>query len=54
VSEAQQMLAKMKEKKIPGSLIIFADEGHGSQKRGNRVLSLGNEILFFRKHLQGR
>lgn len=54
VSEAVQMLEKMKEKGIPGNLIVFSDEGHGAQKRGNRVLTLGHELLFFKKHLLGK
>ncbi|HEY8280494.1 MAG TPA: prolyl oligopeptidase family serine peptidase [Bdellovibrionota bacterium] len=54
VGEAVQMLQKMKDKKIPGSLIVFADEGHGASKRGNRVLSVGNVLLFFKKHLLGK
>ena len=28
-----------------------ADEGHGAQKRENRVLMMGRAIGFFRKHL---
>lgn len=54
LSEAVQMLKKMREKNIPGNLIVFGDEGHGAQKRGNRVLTIGHELLFFLKHLQGR
>jgi dipeptidyl aminopeptidase/acylaminoacyl peptidase len=52
VSEGIQMLEKMKEKKIPGNLIVFSDEGHGAQKRENRVLVLGHELLFFKRNLQ--
>ncbi len=54
VTEAVQMLEKMQSKGIPGNLIVFGDEGHGAQKRGNRVLTLGHELLFFKKHLQGK
>jgi dipeptidyl aminopeptidase/acylaminoacyl peptidase len=32
--------------------MIFPDEGHGAQKRENRVLMLGHAIAFFREHLQ--
>lgn len=53
VSEAVQMLEAMKAKKIPGQLIVFADEGHGTAKRNNRVLAVGHELLFFKKHLKG-
>ena len=35
------------------SLMIFPDEGHGAQKRENRVLMLGNAIAFLQQHLVG-
>jgi dipeptidyl aminopeptidase/acylaminoacyl peptidase len=31
--------------------MIFPDEGHGAQKRENRVLMLGNAISFLKKEL---
>ena len=31
--------------------MIFPDEGHGAQKRENRVLMLGGAIAFFEKEL---
>lgn len=53
VSEAVQMLETMKKKGIPGKLIVFPDEGHGTAKRSNRVLAVGNEMQFFIEHLKG-
>ncbi len=51
VGEALQVQRALEEKKLPNQLIIFEDEGHGAQKRGNRVLELGHMLRFFREHL---
>lgn len=51
VGEAVQMYQQMQNKNISGELILFADEGHGSQKRSNQVLEIGHTLLFFQKHL---
>lgn len=51
VGEALQIHEIMNRKKIPSSLIIFADEGHGSAKKENQVLEIGHTIEFFKKHL---
>jgi dipeptidyl aminopeptidase/acylaminoacyl peptidase len=40
-------------KKIPSELIIFADEGHGAQKRENQVLLFGHVLRFLDQHLRG-
>lgn len=53
VGEAIQMYEAASKKGIPTGLIIFADEGHGAQKRDNRVLQTGHTILWFDKHLKG-
>ena len=45
---------EMEKRKIPGALILFADEGHGASKRSNIVLQIGHTIAFFEKHLLGR
>lgn len=50
--EAVQMYNVAKGKGVPVELIIFADEGHGAQKRENQVLSIGHTIRFFKEHLQ--
>ena len=52
VGEALQIHAALEAKGVPGGLILFADEGHGTAKRGNQVLSIGHTIAFFEKHLK--
>ncbi|MBI2645815.1 MAG: S9 family peptidase, partial [Deltaproteobacteria bacterium] len=52
VGEALQMYETLQAKQIPSQLIIFSDEGHGSQKRDNRVLEIGHTLRFFKTHLQ--
>ena len=54
VGEALQIYREADRRKIPGGLILLADEGHQIQKRGNQVLALGHSIAFFEKHLLGR
>jgi dipeptidyl aminopeptidase/acylaminoacyl peptidase len=49
--EAVQIHDALEAKGVPCELTIFPDEGHGAQKRENRVLMLGHAIAFFRKHL---
>lgn len=52
VGEAVQMHQALERRGLDSPLIIFADEGHGSQKRGNRVQELGHAIRFLQQHLQ--
>ena len=52
VGEAVQIQEALEKKKIPNQLIIFPDEGHGAQKRGNQVLQLGHTLRFFQEHLK--
>ncbi|NVB79023.1 MAG: S9 family peptidase [Kofleriaceae bacterium] len=54
VGEALAIYREMERRKIPGGLILFADEGHGASKRGNIVLQIGHTIAFFEKHLLGK
>jgi dipeptidyl aminopeptidase/acylaminoacyl peptidase len=51
VSEALQMKAALDRQRSPSQLIIFPDEGHGSQKRDNRVQQVGQALAFFTQHL---
>jgi dipeptidyl aminopeptidase/acylaminoacyl peptidase len=51
VGEAIQFHSALDAKKIPNQLVIFADEGHGTQKRDNRVLEIGHMLRFFKEHL---
>ncbi|HEX4925574.1 MAG TPA: prolyl oligopeptidase family serine peptidase, partial [Bdellovibrionales bacterium] len=52
VGEAVQIYEAATKRGIPAQLMIFADEGHGSAKRDNRVLELGHTIKFFDAHLK--
>lgn len=52
VGEAVQIYRELERRKIPGGLILFADEGHGSTKRGNIVATIGHTIAFFEKYLK--
>ncbi len=49
--EAVQIHESIAARGIPCQLMIFPDEGHGAQKRENRVLMLGNAIAFLTDHL---
>ena len=53
VGEAIQMYDAAVKRGVPAGLIIFPDEGHGAQKRGNQVLMIGHAIAWMQKHLQG-
>jgi dipeptidyl aminopeptidase/acylaminoacyl peptidase len=52
VNEALQIYRKLEERGVPGKLILFADEGHGTSKRSNQVLAIGHRIAFFQEHLK--
>lgn len=52
VGEALQIFRALEQRKLPGGLILFADEGHGVSKRENQVIALGHLIAFFSKHLK--
>ncbi len=52
VGEAVQIYRELERRKIPGGLMLFADEGHGAAKRPNIVLTVGHTIAFFEKHLK--
>ena len=54
VGEAVQIHEALKGKGIDAPLIVFADEGHGAQKRGNIVLQTGHVLRFFETHLLGK
>jgi dipeptidyl aminopeptidase/acylaminoacyl peptidase len=48
------MYKALEKRKIPGELMMFADEGHGTAKRSNTVLEMGHTIRFFQQHLTAR
>jgi protease II len=52
VGEAVQIQKVLAERKIPSSLIVFADEGHGTQKKENRILELGHALNFIGQNLK--
>jgi dipeptidyl aminopeptidase/acylaminoacyl peptidase len=54
VGEALQIQAALEAKKIPNTLLIFADEGHGASKRSNVAAEMGYLLRFFKEHLQER
>lgn len=54
VGEAVQVYRALEAKKLAAKLYIFADEGHGAQKRENQALMLGHSVRFFQEHLQGK
>jgi dipeptidyl aminopeptidase/acylaminoacyl peptidase len=51
--ESIQLHDALEKKGVPCELTLFADEGHGAQKRENRVYTLAQSVAFFRKHLLG-
>jgi dipeptidyl aminopeptidase/acylaminoacyl peptidase len=53
VGEAVQMYDAAIRRGVPAGLIIFSDEGHGTQKRGNQVLAIGHTIEWMQRYLQG-
>ena len=53
VSEALQMKNALDRRRTESQLILFGDEGHGSQKRDNRVQEVGHTLRFFTEQLTG-
>jgi dipeptidyl aminopeptidase/acylaminoacyl peptidase len=54
VGEAVQMHDALAARGVDTRLIIFPDEGHGAQKRENRVIQAGAALDFFEVHLKGK
>ncbi|MDG0817025.1 S9 family peptidase [Bdellovibrio svalbardensis] len=52
VGEALQIQKLLESKKIPSSLVVFGDEGHGAEKKDNQVLQIGHTLEFFEKYLK--
>ena len=52
VGEAIQIHDALSARGVDAPLILFADEGHGAQKRENVVTQLGEIVAFFEKHLK--
>jgi dipeptidyl aminopeptidase/acylaminoacyl peptidase len=51
--ESIQIHDALEAKGVPCELTIFPDEGHGAQKRENRVYTFARAIAFFKEHLLG-
>ena len=51
--EAVQIQQALENKGIASRLILIPGEGHGSSKRGNQVIEIGNVLKFFEMHLKG-
>jgi dipeptidyl aminopeptidase/acylaminoacyl peptidase len=49
--ESIQIHDALEKNGVPCELTLFPDEGHGAQKRENRVYTLAQSIAFFQKHL---
>jgi dipeptidyl aminopeptidase/acylaminoacyl peptidase len=50
--EAVQIHDALAKRGVPTALMIFPDEGHGAQKRENRVVMIGHAIAWFEKYLR--
>jgi dipeptidyl aminopeptidase/acylaminoacyl peptidase len=54
VGEAIQMHAALEKRGATTKMIVFPDEGHGTQKRENKVLEIGHTLDWFEVHLKGK
>ena len=54
VGEAIQMHDALQRKGATTKMIVFPDEGHGTQKRENKVLEIGHTLDWFEVHLRGK
>ncbi|MBB5017198.1 dipeptidyl aminopeptidase/acylaminoacyl peptidase [Chitinivorax tropicus] len=52
VGEAVQMYEAAKKRNVPAELILLSDEGHGVQKRENRVAVMGHTLRFMETYLK--
>jgi dipeptidyl aminopeptidase/acylaminoacyl peptidase len=50
--EAVQIHDALAKRGVPTELMIFPDEGHGAQKRENRVIMFGHAVAYFQKYLR--
>ncbi len=53
-AESEQIVAAMREKKIPHEYLLFPDEGHGFAKPANRLTFYAAAERFLARHLGGR
>ena len=50
--EAVQIHDALEKRGVKSQLILIPDEGHGSAKRGNRVIEIGHVLRFFEENLK--
>lgn len=53
-AEADQIVAAMREKKIPVTYVLYPDEGHGFARPANNLSFMAVSEAFFAEHLGGR
>jgi hypothetical protein len=53
-AESEQMVAALKQRRVPVTYISFADEGHGFARPENRIAFYAVTESFLAKHLGGR
>ncbi|MBK9336121.1 MAG: S9 family peptidase [Lewinellaceae bacterium] len=51
--ESDEIVAAMKQNKVPVEYVIFPDEGHGFVKKENEIKGYGAIVKFLDKHLKG-
>jgi dipeptidyl aminopeptidase/acylaminoacyl peptidase len=54
VGEAVSIQESLEKRNIGSRLILIPDEGHGSAKRSNQVVQIGNILRFFEEHLKSK
>ncbi|MEV6287900.1 alpha/beta fold hydrolase [Kribbella sp. NPDC051770] len=52
LSEAEQIVAALEQRKVPCELHVYGDEGHGLVKRANKLDAYPKAFAFLREHLQ--
>jgi dipeptidyl aminopeptidase/acylaminoacyl peptidase len=52
VGEAVSIQESLEKRNVASRLILIPDEGHGSAKRSNQVIQIGNILRFFEEHLK--
>lgn len=53
-AEADQVVAAMRERKIPVTYVLYPDEGHGFARPPNRISFFAIQEVFLAQHLGGR
>ncbi|HZY69511.1 MAG TPA: S9 family peptidase [Thermoplasmata archaeon] len=53
VIEAEQVVAELRQRKVPVELLLFPDEGHGFVKTANRIRGTREIVRWFTRYLKG-